>query len=247
MSLFRRQATRGKGPADPRSRLTEINAIRWFHRIDLGNGVVTPGADIDGRAKIDFHHLPDDLSRRSVLDIGTWDGLFSFEAERRGARRVVATDHYCWSGEGWGTKAGFDLAREILGSKVEDVDVDVMDLDPKRLGTFDLVLFLGVLYHLRHPLLAIEKVAAMTAGMLILGTWVDLAEYDRPAAVFYPDAELGGDPTNWWGLNPRCVEAMLRDVGFKRVEIVARGEPSLGSPPHPAFAMVFHAFRENGG
>ena len=99
----------------------------------------------------------------SVLDIGAWDGFFSFECERRGASRVVAADYFSWHGSGWGTKAGFTLARDVLGSKVEDVDIDVMDLTPERVGTFDLVLFLGVLYHLRHPLLALERVVVSDA------------------------------------------------------------------------------------
>ena len=73
----------------------------------------------------------------TVLDIGAWDGFFSFECERRGASRVVAADYYSWHDAGWGTKAGFQLAREALQSRVEDVDIDVMDLSPERIGTFD--------------------------------------------------------------------------------------------------------------
>ena len=126
-----------------------VSALRWYHTIDLGHGVVTPGVD----------------------DIGAWDGFFSFEAERRGAARVVASDFYAWHGEGWGSgqgKAGFELARRALGSRVEDVDVDVMDLSPDRVGLFDIVLFLGVLYHLPNPLLALERVAAVTRSLLVL-------------------------------------------------------------------------------
>ena len=74
--------------------------------------------------------LPEDLTGRSVLDIGAWDGAFSFEAERRGAKRVLVTDSFIWQGKGVGSKAGFELARAALGSKVEDMLVDVMDLDP---------------------------------------------------------------------------------------------------------------------
>src|SRR5215831_10985883 len=78
----------------------EVSALHWFHRIDLGNGIITPGQDIDGETKIEFNKIPTDLRGKTVLDIGAWDGLFSFEAERRGAARVLATDSFCWNGRG---------------------------------------------------------------------------------------------------------------------------------------------------
>ena len=204
-------------------------ALRWYHTIDLGHGVVTRGADntLERLARI---HLPESLAGRSVLDIGAWDGFFSFEAERRGAARVVAADHYAWHGQGWGTgqgKAGFELAREALGSRVEDVDVDVMSLSRDRPGTFDVVLFLGVLYHVPHPLLALERIADVTRDLLILETVVDMVGIGRPAAAFYPSRELNDDPTNWWGPNPPAVEAMLRTVGFARVQQITP-TPSAG-------------------
>ncbi len=175
-----------------------VNVLRWYHTIDLGGGVVTNGVD-NSPERLARLHLPDSLSGKSVLDIGAWDGFFSFEAERRGASRVVASDYYAWHGLGWGTgqgKTAFELARTVLGSRVEDIDIDVLDLAPERVGTFDVVLFLGVLYHLPNPLLALERVASVTNGMLILETVVDMVGIDRPAAAFYPDRELNGDPTN---------------------------------------------------
>ncbi len=99
--------------------------------------------------------------------------------------------------------------------------VDVMDLHPDDVGRFDVVLFLGVLYHLRHPLLALEKVAAVTAGRLILETEVDWVGTRRPVMAFYPGSELNGDPTNWWAPNPRALLDMLKYVGFTRVSVVA--------------------------
>jgi tRNA (mo5U34)-methyltransferase len=197
-----------------------VSGIQWFHTIDLGNGVVTPGVDDTPRKLADIE-MPGDLSGQTVLDIGAWDGFFSFEAERRGAMRVLATDSYCWSGMAWGTRAGFDLAREALGSRVEDRLLDVMDLSPAIVGVFDLVLFLGVLYHLRHPLLALEKVANVTAKRLILETEVDLIGLRCPAMAFYPGSELNKDPTNWWAPNPRALLEMLKDVGFTKVEVVS--------------------------
>jgi tRNA (mo5U34)-methyltransferase len=199
-----------------------VGEIAWYHTIDLGNGVVTPGAT-DSRARLPEIGLPDDLTGKSVLDIGAWDGFYSFEAERRGAGRVLAVDRTEWVGEGWPSgKAGFELARETLRSNVEDRVMDVYELSPEAVGRFDLVLFLGVLYHLRDPLLALERVASVTAGRLILETHVDLSFARRPAIAFYPGQELSHDPTNWWGPNAPAVVGMLRAVGFERVEIVSR-------------------------
>jgi tRNA (mo5U34)-methyltransferase len=199
--------------------------IRWYHTMDLGQGVKTKGYYEPAR-HIDRYHLPDRLDGKSVLDIGAWDGFFSFEAERRGASRVLAADHHQWEGLGWGTKAGFDLAREGLGSKVEDLEIDVMDLSSERVGTFDVVLFLGVLYHMKHPLYALERVFEVTGEQLILETELDMTWTRRPAAAFYPGKELAKSDTNWWGPNISAVEAMLRTVGFRDVRLVfTRGFP----------------------
>jgi tRNA (mo5U34)-methyltransferase len=216
----------------------QVSAIRWYHSIDLGGGIVTPGVD-DTPYRLARVGLPASLAGQSVLDIGAWDGFFSFEAERRGAARVVAADYFSWHGDGWGRKAGFELARRTLGSRVEDVDIDVMDLSPERLGTFDVVLFLGVLYHLRHPLLALERVASVTRGTLILETVVDMVGIRRPVAAFYPGRELNDDPTNWWGPNVTAVEGMLRSVGFPDIRTVM----PLPSWPYRAARAVSHALR----
>jgi tRNA (mo5U34)-methyltransferase len=232
------------GPAPPGARQNlraRVDALRWYHTIDLGEGVVTNGAD-DTPLRLARLDLPASFAGLTVLDIAAWDGFFSFEAERRGASRVVAADYYSWHGPGWGTKAGFELAREALGSRVEDVDVDVMELSPDRLGTFDVVFFLGVLYHLRHPLLALEKVAAVTRGLLILETVVDMVGVGRPAAAFYPDRELNGDPTNWWGPNPAAVHGMLRTAGFDHV---VTKTPERSTPFRAARAVAHWARGRN--
>jgi tRNA (mo5U34)-methyltransferase len=83
------------------------------------------------------------------------------------------------------------------------------------------MLFAGVLYHLRHPLFELERVAKLVSSELIVEMHLDAMDYDRPAMVFYPGAELNSDDTNWWGPNRACVEAMLRDIGFKNVEFTA--------------------------
>jgi tRNA (mo5U34)-methyltransferase len=225
----------------------EVAATKWWHTIDLGHGIVTPGID-PTPARLRELQIPEDLTRSTVLDVGAWDGFFSFEAERRGASRVLATDSFCWGRGGWGTKAGFEIARRALGSRVEDLDIDPLDLSPERIGTFDLVLFLGVLYHMRHPLLALERVFSVTRRQLILQTQVDLAAIERPALAFYQGTDLNNDPTNWFGPNPAAVIAMLRTAGFTEVRIVSRWSAremalaDMNGPPVSGH-MTVHAWR----
>jgi tRNA (mo5U34)-methyltransferase len=238
--LFR--AARGFPWWNARERLERLRRhvarITWFHQIDLRNGIITPGIDPSAE-KLKNFGIPDDLSGLSVLDIGAWDGFFSFEAERRGARYVLATDSFCWGGGGWGTKEGFNLAHKVLRSKVRSKTVDVMDLSPQTVGVFDLVLCLGVLYHMRHPLLALERVFGVTGKELILETHLDMLDCNRPAMAFYPGDECALDPTNWCGPNPAMVVAMLKNVGFREVKIFCG--PFYFTPVSPR--MVFHAWR----
>lgn len=187
----------------------------WFHSIELRPGIITPGVSGE-HFTLPHLLLPEDLSGKSVLDIGCWDGFYSFECERRGAARVVAADVWETAGRG-----AFDLAREELGSKVEPVEASVYDL-PEALGgeRFDLVLFLGVLYHLRHPLLGLEKVAACTrpGGLTVIDTLVDCeALFGRPLMSFYPGTEVNGDPTTWWAPNLPCMSTMLSTCGYSKV------------------------------
>src|SRR5215469_12365132 len=152
--------------------LEEIHQIRWWHRIDLGNGVITPGQD-RSQAKLKTLHLPD-LRGKTFLDIGAWDGFFSFEAERRGASRVLATDSFIWNRRApWGSKDGFDLAKRVLQSKVEEMNIDPMELSPERVGMWDVVLYSGILYHMRDPLEALRRVSSVTKQVLIIETLTD--------------------------------------------------------------------------
>ncbi len=183
--------------------------IDWWHQIELPGGHLTPGPDRSAE-KLAALRLPD-LRGKTVLDVGALDGYFSFAAERRGASRVVALDTYMWQKPGG--KDGFEYARGALGSNVESVEVEVLDISPETVGRFDVVLFLGVLYHMRHPLLALERIAEVTEELLVLETLVDLTFLRSPAAAFYPWA-LFRDDTNWWGPNQAAVVGMLRSVGF---------------------------------
>jgi tRNA (mo5U34)-methyltransferase len=229
---------------------------RWFHSIDLGQGVVTRGQKPAAQlaAELAALRLPP-LAGRTVLDIGAWDGYFSFAAERLGAARVVALDHYAWAvdwearwryetecrrrgarprpweevPEVWHPdtlpgKRGFDTVHGALGSRVEAVVADFMAVGADELastvGQFDVVLFLGVLYHLRDPFGALCRLAAVTSGVAVIETEVvSVPGYDRMAlSSFVEGDELDRDPTNWWAPNRRALVAMCRAAGFRRVE-----------------------------
>ena len=199
----------------------EVEALKWHHSIDLGNGIVTPGQDNSAK-KMKRLNFPESFKGKTVLDIGSWDGFFAFEAERRGAEKVLATDSFIWQGSvDWAGKQGFDLAKRVLNSKVDEQVVDILDISPETVGMHDVVFFLGVLYHMRHPLLSLEKVESVTKEMVILETAVDMLWHRRPAIAFYPTDEVGSDPTNWCGPNTAAVVGMLKTVGFKRVEVVS--------------------------
>lgn len=209
-------------------KLAASDHITWFHSFRLPDGDIIRGwksiETLESEAKIIFR---DDLSGKSVLDIGAWDGYFSFEAEKRGASDVLATDHFCWSGPGWGTKAGFDTMHHRLGSSVRSHDVDVMSLTPDEFGTFDVVLLLGVLYHVTDVFRHLEAAAAMCRDHLVIETVTTLMDDPLPIARFIEPDEFGGDPTNYWIPNPALLRLMLARFGFSKVEFMLTSPPSL--------------------
>jgi tRNA (mo5U34)-methyltransferase len=195
----------------------ECDKIWWWHSQSFPNGVRAKGHH-DPSAFVKQLRLPD-LTGKTVIDIGAWDGYYGFECERRGAV-VTAADKHIWA-EGRTGKQGFDFAKGALGSNVEDIVIDVLDLD-KLERQFDVALFLGVLYHMRHPLLSLEKLASVTRDLAIIETHIDLLNEKRPAMAFYEGNELGNDPSNWFGPNPAAVCAMSRAAGFKTAEVVSQ-------------------------
>jgi tRNA (mo5U34)-methyltransferase len=203
--------------ANPELR-ARVEALPWFHQLDFGDGLLSPGdvklSRIKRQSSIMFDTMP--VAGLSVLDVGCWNGAYSIEACRRGASRVLATDHFVWHQDPRHREA-FDLARAQLAPSIEVMDIDVDDLSPETVGTFDVVLFCGVLYHLRHPLAGLERVARLAQKCLVLETYLMRWPFLRPQMRFFPGSELSNDPTNWWGPNRACVEAMLRDVGFRRL------------------------------
>ncbi|HVY91695.1 MAG TPA: DUF1698 domain-containing protein [Bryobacteraceae bacterium] len=185
-----------------------------YHTIELPDGSVLPGLQSVEhlRWRLSLFPLPEDLRGKRVLDIGAWDGWFSFECERRGAE-VVAVDCVALN--------TFIEAKELLNSRVEYLTLDVSELSASRLGTFDIVLFFGVLYHLRHPLLGLEKVVELCTDTALIESFVIASESRTIPAVleFYERTELGGQIDNWCGPSPEGLLAMCRSAGFAQAEL----------------------------
>lgn len=212
----------------------QVASYFWWHTIELGNGLVTPGEKprevMDAEFALTFDGL--DLRGKTVLDVGAWNGAFSIEAKRRGATRVVALDHATWNSPEFRGRETFDLAVKACGVEIEafDQDLDVPQLSLAdllsfaKVPAFDIVLYLGVFYHLKNPLAATRELAAITRETMVLETVLDAPSETRPGMIFYPGDELDGDPTNWWGPNRRCVEALLELYGFKQIAFAMNGK-----------------------
>lgn len=210
----------------------------WYHTIEVAPGATTPGW-FDVRPALDAIAFPDVRGKR-CLDIGTFDGFFAFEMERRGAAEVVATDiedHDLWDWPpdvrpdvagapdgrhvamaGLPKGAGFRLAAELLGSKVRWRPVSVYDLRPKDLGTFDVVFCGTLLLHLRDPVRALEAVRRVTSGVFVsseqLELWTTILGCGRP--LFRLDGS--GQYCQWWLANSAGHARLLWSAGFEVVQ-----------------------------
>jgi len=187
----------------------------WYHRVEFKGGIQTPAAQDSSNIlkKLEKIGLPRKADGLRVMDIGCADGFFSFAMERKGAE-VVAVDFLDVS------KRGFGIMKNIIGSKIEPhVDV-IYNLTPERYGKFDIILFMGVLYHLRHPLLGLDRARALlkTGGKLFIETEIpfDTIEGENlPLVRFYPLDGLNGDFSNYFVPNRKAIEAMLVASEFK--------------------------------
>jgi tRNA (mo5U34)-methyltransferase len=195
--------------------------LGWYHSFEFPDGTAIEGVQSleQLRERWKRFPLPDNLSRKRVLDIGAWDGWFSFEAERRGAE-VVALD--CVE------IPNLIAARERLRSRVDYRVSNLYKIPQLQLGAFDYVFFLGVLYHVKHPLLALEIVCAHTRDVAIVESAViDGPAYEAgmreeiPTLEFFETDELGGHFDNWFGPSVASLLAMCRAVGFARVELLS--------------------------
>ena len=198
-----------------RKQIAQLQELGWYHSLELPDGRVIQGLQpLDQlKTRLAQFPIPKDLTGKRVLDIGAWDGWFSFEMERRGAE-VVALDS--------AKQERFLVARELMNSKAEYRIGDICRLSPRELGYFDIVLFFGVLYHVKNPVLALENVCALSTDLALVESYVtdDGSNADAvPLMEFYETTELRGQFDNWVGPNTSCLLAFCRTAGFPRVRL----------------------------
>jgi SAM-dependent methyltransferase len=211
--------------AELRERVEEID---WYHTLELAPGIETEGM-FDLRPAIDRYQLPERLDGLRVLDVGTWDGFWAFEMERRGAAEVVGLDLDYERDLDWPARRrpvefsekrrgdGFRLAKEVYGSSVNREVVSIYAATPEELGTFDLIFCGSVLIHLRDAILAMERIANLCTG-----TFISTEPYSRlaglspiPAAFFRADRPKD---VVFWEPSARTWRRMLHMSGFRSVE-----------------------------
>ncbi len=204
-----------------------VGQIEWYHTIDLGRGVVTPGW-FDLRGLLHQYPVPARLDGKRVLDVATFDGFWAFEFERRGAAEVVALDIETFADLDMcprirrtkdaaffarRTGEGFALAHAALGSRVKREVCNIYDISPERLGTFDYVFISDVLLHLRSPMLALDNIARVTRGTAAI---VDVFDARLPGRLM--EYQGGVVHNTWWAMGRDALEQMIVDAGFSTVK-----------------------------
>ncbi|MGH2458072.1 MAG: class I SAM-dependent methyltransferase [Chloroflexota bacterium] len=217
---------------------TKITDIDWYHTVDLGNGVVTPGF-VDHRDQVKLYGLPDSLEGKRCLDVATFDGFWAFEMEKRGAAEVIGIDVHSLADCDYPTNfrreylnarpneikgRGFAYAKRARHSKVKRRVMSVYELSPETIGTFDFVFMSDLMLHLREPLRALEAVWSVTRGEAIIA---DAYDKDLEASGLANSIRflLGLDDYSgcfWWNFTSTALEVMLRIARFQDVQKIAQ-------------------------
>lgn len=231
-----------------------IAAHAWYHSLELAPNMVTPGF-FDHRPLLPLYRLPERMDGQRVLDIATFDGFWAFEFEKRGAAEVIALDVPTLDNidlpprrraEMPATKlaepmgAGFDLARDALGSSVWRERCNVYDLTPERLGMFDTTHLGDVLLHLRDPLKALWNMRQVTRGTAYISDCFN-PDLDRHGEVALMEYRRGAGHNVWWRFGANTLRAMIEDAGFAQVEEVARFRYGPRGEPQTMWHVVFRA------
>jgi len=204
-------------PADEAQALASRTDFAWHQRFEIAPGVFTPGVN-DVEFLLDTARVPKRLDGATVLDIGTTNGGAAFECERRGASRVVAVDI---ADDNW---FGFASIKEILGSRAEHIQANIYELPALLTEIFDVVFFWGVLYHLRHPLLALDNVRRLAREHVSIESAVadhELGPESRGRSLirFYRRDELGGDSSNWFAPTAVALADWCRSSGLEPAHV----------------------------
>ncbi len=213
---------KGRTVLDPGEEERRIAQVKyWHHEFILPSGRKIPGR-AGNMLLLGMLDLPESLEGKKVLDIAAWDGFLSFECESRGALSVTALDWLVWRDQNIGDR-GFLTMRKVLDSSTDQVLCDAYDLDPRKLGIFDVTLMCGLLYHLHDPLRALQALASVTGEVAYIGnTIMDTGECESWMRYSPGENNHYDDFTTWWVPNTRCMIEMARSNGFERVEVAAR-------------------------
>ncbi len=210
---------RARYSAAVREQVEYLSRQGWYHSIELPDGTVIPGLiPVEAlRRRLAAFPIPERLDGKRVLDIGAWTGWCTFELERRGAE-VLAVDYKPLD--------EFFAARELLASRAAFQALDVAEISPASVGRFDYVLFFGVLYHLRDPLGALERVCAVTTDTAFVESYVIADPEPAPDGApgrcfleFFETDQLGGQIDNWFAPTVGCLLALCRSAGFAQVKL----------------------------
>ena len=189
----------------------------WFHSIKLGSKVTTPGIYFQANWDRILKTIPNDLSGKTVLDVGARTGGYAFECEKRGAKEILAIDNWQNQGPDGSRDKPFQICKEILDSKVEMMELDFFDIESLN-RKFDIILFLGVIYHLMDPLLAIKKIYNVCNELAILEGAI--LQSLNPIAYFLDPGEVGNDPSNKFLMSPTLIINYAKEIGFKEVQFL---------------------------
>jgi len=190
----------------------------WHQSFDIFPGVRTPGS-YDPGFMVDLLQLPKDMSGLRVLDVGASDGFFSRELDKRGAD-VTAIDYR------QKTVSGFAVMEKLYGREIKHINANIYDL-PAGLGLFDVILCLGVIYHLPDMPRALWTLRELCSGRLFVESYIEDFGVDRPLARYCEADSLSGDSSNFWAPNIQCIHAIMRDCALPVERSVAWGDRVL--------------------